>query len=177
MTTSSARTEKSNDGLQRYFVELAEFINWADARAITWLSQITDQQWNQVAISSFGSIRDTAVHIASAKKIWIDMWKQVPDPVYLSSEFHGTREELIEIWKTISAEFKSFIETYPVENYVKEINVKKPNGELSKMEFRKTFPHMVNHSTYHRGQLVTLLRQSGFSHLSNTDLFTYYNNH
>lgn len=175
MTTLSTHTENSNDCLKGYFTELAGFNNWADNRAIDWLTQITDEQWNQVAVSSFGSIRETAVHIVSAKKIWIDFWTDVQKPVYLSSEFRGTKEDLIDIWKTISAELKSFIENYPIENYANEINVKKPNGELSTMDFRKTFPHMINHSTYHRGQLVTLLRQSGFSNLSNTDLFTYYN--
>ncbi|MBS7567058.1 DinB family protein [Mucilaginibacter sp. Bleaf8] len=161
--------------LKGYYIELADFNNWADSRAMDWISQITDEQWNQVAVSSFGSISKTAIHIVSAKKIWIDLWTNVQDPVYLSSEFTGTREDLIDIWKTTSAKLKSFIEHYPVENYTNEITVKKPNGELSAMEFKKTFPHMINHSTYHRGQLVTLLRQSGFSNLSNTDLFTYYN--
>ncbi|WP_408612388.1 DinB family protein [Chryseobacterium fluminis] len=36
------------------------------------------------------------------------------------------------------------------------------------------FPHFVNHATYHRGQLVTLLRQTGFTDFSNTDLATYF---
>jgi uncharacterized damage-inducible protein DinB len=175
MTTLSKRKENSSTDLKVYFIELAEFSNWADNRVINWLTQITDEQWNKTAISSFGSIRDTAIHIISAKKIWLDFWTNAPNPVYLSLEFTGARIELIDIWKTISAELKSFIENYPMENYTNEINVKKPNGELSTMEFRKTFPHMINHSTYHRGQLVTLLRQSGFSNLSNTDLFTYYN--
>lgn len=175
MTTLSKRKENSSTDLKVYFIELAEFSNWADNRVINWLTQITDEQWNKTAISSFRSIRDTAIHIVSAKKIWLDFWTNAPNPVYLSLEFTGTRLELINIWKTISAELRSFIENYPIENYTNEISVKKPNGQLSTMEFRKTFPHMVNHSTYHRGQLVTLLRQSGFSNLSNTDLFTYYN--
>ena len=156
-------------------MELAEFNNWADNRVINWLNQITDEQWNKIAISSFGSIRDTAIHIISSKKIWLDFWTNTQNPVYLSLEFKGTRLELINIWETVSAELKSFIENYPIAYYKKEINLKKPNGEMSTMEFRKTFPHMINHSTYHRGQLVTLLRQAGFSNLSNTDLFTYYN--
>ncbi|MCF0064729.1 hypothetical protein MUK70_04315 [Dyadobacter chenwenxiniae] len=174
MTTSPERTEKGSVDLKSYFIELAEFNNWADNRVISWLTQITDEQWNQVAISSFGSVRDTAVHIVSAKKIWLDFWTDAPNPVYLSADFTGTKEELIAIWKRASTELKFFIDNYPKKNYGNEISVIKPNGELISMEFRKTFPHMINHSTYHRGQLVTLLRQSGFFNLSNTDLFTYY---
>lgn len=176
MTTLSKRKENSSTELKFYFLELAKFNNWADSHVINWLTEITDEQLNKAAISSFGSIRDTAIHIVSAKKIWLDFWTNATNPVYLSFEFKGTRIELIDIWKTISAQLKYFIENYPMENYTNQIGVKKPNGELSKMEFRKTFPHMINHSTYHRGQLVTLLRQSGFSNLSNTDLYTYYSN-
>jgi uncharacterized damage-inducible protein DinB len=171
---SSEPTEDNSTDLKTYFMELAKFNNWADHRAIYWLTQITDEQWNQVAISSFGSIRDTAVHMVSAKKIWLDFWTDAPNPVYLSANFTGTREELIVIWQKTSIELKFFIENYPKENYLNEIRVRKPNGEMITMEFRKTFPHMINHATYHRGQLVTLLRQSGFFNLSNTDLFTYY---
>jgi uncharacterized damage-inducible protein DinB len=174
MTTLTKRTEESNADLKNHFIELAAFNNWADYRVIKWLNQITDEQWSQVAVSSFGSIRDTAVHIVSAKKIWLDFWTNAPNPIYLSAGFTGTREQLLGIWEKASTELTSFIENYPKADFGKEINVLKPNGELITMEFRKTLPHMVNHSTYHRGQLVTLLRQAGFSDFSNTDLFTYY---
>ena len=162
-------------GLQAYYLELAAFNNWADKRVMDWLTQVTDEQWNQPAISSFGSVRDTAIHMVSAKKLWIDTWTGIDNPVYLSAGFKESKNELIIIWKKSCEDLTSFIETYPAENYTKPVTVKKPNGELCTMEFKKTFPHMINHATYHRGQLVTLLRQSGFSNLSNTDLFTYYN--
>ena len=142
--------------------------------AMEWVSQISDEQWNQSALSSFGSIEETALHIASAKRIWIDLWKNVPEPVYLSKIFVGTRAELIAIWKKASADLKGLIEEFPVENYKDQVEIIKPNGQVCTMEFKKTVPHMVNHSTYHRGQLVTLLRQAGFSNFANTDLFTFY---
>ena len=63
---------------------------------------------------------------------------------------------------------------YPEENYQQPVTFKKPNGEAGRMEFSQTFPHIINHNTFHRGQLVTLLRQAGFTKLSSTDLFTYY---
>jgi len=174
MTTSLNKTLDVNADLKTYLIELIEFNNWADHRVIDWLTQITDEQWTRAAVSSFGSIRDTAVHIVSAKKIWLDFWTNAPNPTYLSKEFTGTKEELIGIWKHMSARHKAFIEHFPYENYLNEIRVTKPNGETITMPFRKTLPHMVNHSTYHRGQLVTLLRQCGFLELLNTDLFTYY---
>ena len=157
-----------------YFTTLADYNIWADSIAIEWLNQINDEQWEQVITSSFSSIRQTAIHIASAEKIWIDFWENAPNPVYLSTEFKGTKSDLIKIWKESSVGLKNFIEQYPEENYQEPIRVIKPNGEEGSMEFWQTFPHMINHSTYHRGQLVTLLRQAGFTNFSSTDLFTYY---
>jgi uncharacterized damage-inducible protein DinB len=63
MTTLSKRKENSSTDLNVFFTELVEFSNWADNRVINWLTQITDEQWNKTAISSFESIRDTAIHI------------------------------------------------------------------------------------------------------------------
>lgn len=170
----NALWQKYKNMNKKYFTDLSNYIIWADNIAIQWLSQITDEQWDRVIISSFSSIKKTAIHIASAQKIWVDFWTKAPDPVYLSAEFNGTKNDLIEIWKKASADFKHFIENYPEESYMEEVTYKKPNGEVGKMEFLHTFPHMINHSTYHRGQLVTLLRQAGFTELSSTDLFTYY---
>src|SRR5688500_4882635 len=104
---------------KRYFLELAGYIGWADSIAIEWLNQITNEQWEQVITSSFSTIKQTATHIVSAEKIWIDYWKIVPNPVFLSTTFKGSKNELIDIWKRTSVELKSFIEQYPEENYLR----------------------------------------------------------
>ncbi|MEZ2445857.1 DinB family protein [Chitinophaga sp. RCC_12] len=162
---------------KKYFITLADYNTWADNIAMGWLNQIDDEQWNQAIISSFSSIQQTAIHIASAEKIWVDFWRKVPDPVYLSAGFKGTKNDLIEIWGKASAGLRNFIAEYPEESYLQKVSLKKPNGEEDQMEFVQTFPHIINHSTFHRGQLVTMLRQVGFTKLSSTDLFTFYRLH
>lgn len=159
---------------RKYFIELADYNRWADSIAIEWLNEISNEQWEKVITSSFGSISQTAIHIASAEKIWIDFWENVPDPVYLSAVFNGTKDDLLEIWRSASAGLKNFIEKHPEENYLQQVTVKLPNGRAEQMEFFRTVPHVINHTTYHRGQLVTMLRQAGFTKFSSTDLFTYY---
>ena len=148
---------------KKYFEVLADYNAWADHIAMGWLDQIDDRQWEQVIVSSFPSIKQTALHIASAEKIWIDFWKNVPDPVYLSADFKGTKNELVGIWEKASGGLKAFIKDYPEEDYLRQVTFRKPNGEKGQMAFSQTFPHIINHTTYHRGQLVTLLRQAGFT--------------
>lgn len=159
---------------RKYFIDLADYNLWVTNIVIEWLNQITDEQWEQAINSSFGSIAQTTVHVVSAQKIWIDYWKTAPGPIFLSARFKGTKNDLIEVWKKSSADLKHFIETYPEENYLQEVIFKWPKGEEGRMEFWQTFAHFINHATYHRGQLVTILRQAGFTKFSSTDLATYY---
>lgn len=159
---------------KNYFVGLMSYTHWADQKAIHWLEQITDEQWNEIHKSSFSSIRETAVHIASAEKIWIDFWRHSPNPVYLSAEFKGSKDELIKIWKQASEGMKQFVVEFPKEDFSDQVIFRYPRGGEGRMEYWQSFAHIVNHSTYHRGQLVTLLRQSGFVNLSSIDLATYY---
>jgi uncharacterized damage-inducible protein DinB len=160
--------------LKQYFTDLAAYNSWADEKAIDWLSQITDEQWEQVNVSSFCSIRQTAVHIASAEKIWIDFWTKAADPVYLSANFTGNKDELLSIWKAASEGLETYIKGHPEEEFMRSVSFIYPNGNTGQMPYYQTFAHIVNHSTYHRGQLVTLLRQAGYNQFSSIDLATYF---
>ena len=48
-------------------------------------------QWEQELTSSFPTIKQTALHIVSAQKIWLDFWAKTPEPVFLSAKFTGTK--------------------------------------------------------------------------------------
>jgi uncharacterized damage-inducible protein DinB len=157
-----------------YFAELARYNIWANDMAMGWLEQISGEQWEQATVSSFSSVRKTALHIASAEKIWVDFWTNVPYPLYLSEDYKGTKEELITIWKRSSEGLREFIESYPEEGYSQPVTFRYPHGGEGQMEFWQTFAHVFNHSTYHRGQLVCTLRQVGFTSFSSVDLVTFY---
>jgi uncharacterized damage-inducible protein DinB len=163
--------------LKQYFTDLAAYNSWANQKAMDWLSQITDEQWEQVNVSSFSSIRQTAVHIASAEKIWIDFWTGAADPVYLSANFSGTKTDLLNIWKAASNGLETYIKSHPEEDFDHPVRFIYPNGNTGHMPYYQTFAHIVNHSTYHRGQLVTLLRQTGYNRFTSIDLATYYIRH
>jgi uncharacterized damage-inducible protein DinB len=157
-----------------YFKGLMTYTHWADQKVISWLERINDKQWNQVHTSSFSSIRETVVHIAGAEKIWIDFWMNTPNPVYLSSRFNGSTDDLLKIWKQASEGMEQFVAEFPEEQFSDQVTFRYPRGGEGNMKYWQSFAHIVNHSTYHRGQLVTLLRQSGFTELVSIDLATYY---
>ncbi|WP_312902645.1 DinB family protein [Chryseobacterium taichungense] len=158
---------------KKYLLGIANYSNWVDQTVISWLEQINDEQWEKEMPSSFSSIAKTTLHLVSAKRIWIDFWNKEPKPVYLSREFKGSKEELLEIWRKIMADYLRFVTKFPEHEYDSAVSINIGN-EVWSMEFSQTVLHHNNHASYHRGQLVTLLRNAGFSDFSNTDLATFY---
>lgn len=156
-----------------YFSILTDYMLWVNGRLINWIDQINEEQWMREIDSSFNSVEKTTLHLVSAEKVWVDFWSNTNDPVFLSREFSGNKAEMIEIWKTTSQDLKQIIDRYLADEFSFKVHFKWPNGRETEMDFWKTFAHYINHATYHRGQLVTLLRQVGYSELSSTDLATY----
>ena len=158
---------------KQYFKELAEYNLWANTIVCEWLQQISDEQWNKEIISSFNSIQETVLHIISAENAWLQRFSKEPVE-WLQSTYKGTKEEHIQLWKKTSAGFKAYVESFDENNLTTNLDFKRLNGDAFSMPYYQLFSHVVNHATYHRGQLVTMLRQAGFTNVSATDLLGVY---
>jgi len=157
-----------------YFMQLADYNIWANNMVHSWLEKITDEQWERPVISSFNSIAETSLHTAGAVTIWLDRLNQVQAPVWMPSVFKGSKKEAQEIWKKSSAGLRVFIENFDEAKLADNISFRRPDGNSYALAHYQVFAHMFNHSTYHRGQIVTLLRQVGFTGVSSTDLSTFF---
>ena len=160
---------------KEYFTELAEFNSWANDIVHGWLNQISDEQWSQTVVSSFPSIAETILHLASAERAWYDRFNNGGEPVeWLASVFKGTRTELMGLWKQASLNLKDYISSFEENKLKEELTFRRINGEENTMPYYQMFAHVINHSTFHRGQLVTMLRQAGFTGVSSTDMLGFF---
>ena len=159
---------------KNYFLELAGYNTWANNIVHSWVDKINDQQWEQPLVSSFENIAATALHIAGAETIWLDRLNNVQLPVWLPAVFKGNKKEVMDLWKKASENLKTFIEQFDETKMENNVTFKRINGEVFEMPYYQVFGHVINHSSYHRGQLVTLLRQVGFTDVSSTDLTAFY---
>lgn len=159
---------------KKYFIELANFNIWANNIVISWLEQINDDQWTQEIESSFNTIRETVLHIASAESAWYERMIKNKNIEWFQKSFTGNKQEVIELWKTKSQNILDFLNEFDETRMNEILAFTRLNGEKQTMPYFQIFAHVLNHSTYHRGQIVTMLRQSGFTNVSSTDLLGYY---
>ena len=161
---------------KQYFTELAEFNIWANNKFINWLYIITDEQWKQPVESSFANIYETVLHLASSDMVWVDRLEQKhnADFDYLPKTFKGSKADLLEIWKTGALRFKNFVVNFPEDKLSEGLAFNNSKGIAHLQPYYQLFAHIVNHATYHRGQLVTMLREVGYTNLGSTDMTTYF---
>jgi len=159
---------------QEYFIELADYNIWANDIVLTWLNNINDEQWGKHVESSFNSIGETVLHIVSAESVWLERLNKAESPVWLQSTFKGTKGETTALWKKTSAELKKFVDGFNESRMMDKLVFKRLNGDRYEMPHYQVFAHVFNHSTYHRGQLVTMLRQVGYTSVGSTDMLGFY---
>jgi uncharacterized damage-inducible protein DinB len=159
---------------KQYFIQLAEYNVWANHRVAKWCDSISNDQWLQPIVSSFDGIGATALHILSAEHVWLDRLHKVPAPVWLQQSFKGSKEETLKLWLDTSKGILRFLEEFDEREMQDAVAFKRLNGDAYEMPHYQVFAHIFNHSTYHRGQIVTLMRQAGNIHLDSTDLLAFY---
>jgi uncharacterized damage-inducible protein DinB len=152
---------------------LTDYTKWADARMFDAVAKLTPEQWTKDLGSSLKSVRDTAVHLVSAQWIWISRWTgESPKAMWTAADY-PTPASVREKWEPLSGKLAGFAAEQTEESLAKAVNYKNLKGDPMSFLLGQLMLHAVNHSTYHRGQVTTLLRQLGAQPVS-TDLVVYY---
>ena len=137
------------------------YTQWADERMFTALTRLSDEQWTRALGSSHTSIRDTAVHTISAQWIWWSRWSGGGSPQHWKADEFPTPKSLETRWREHATNFQAFASAQTDESLAKMLTIKNLRGEESTLQLFGMMLHVANHSTYHRGQTATLLRQLG----------------
>jgi uncharacterized damage-inducible protein DinB len=130
-----------------------------------------EQTTRQVG-GSFPSIRETLAHVAAADWIWLCRWTGESPKVWPTWATTGSVSEIHEEWRRIHAGRNEFINTLTDADLEREISFTRINGEADRARLGFLLQHVVNHNTYHRGQVANQLRMVGAVPPS-TDLLRY----
>ena len=153
--------------------ELYRYNAWAARRILDAASALTREQFVVTIPSSYPSIRDTLVHVLWAEWIWLARWNgSFPKTVFDPHDFPDARA-LNARWAEHQAEQMAFVGALSEDLLARVVRYVNTRGETWEYELWKQMLHVVNHSSYHRGQVVTMLRQLG-APPPTTDFLVYY---
>ena len=134
---------------------------------------ISDNQLDLTIISSFDSLRKTVYHLWDAENIWYRRWTEQKIDGWPSKDFTGNLSECrIQLMEN-SALLKNFVLDSPEEKLKETFAFTLMNGNKGQSTYWQSFHHIFNHSTFHRGQIITMLRQLNVTSLPSTDYITF----
>lgn len=146
---------------------------WAIDTIVSWLKTKPADLVEKELPSSFPGIRGSIVHIWDTERFWLSVLKQEPAPVsYRMTGFNGTLEEVFDMAQKSAREFAEYVTSLSEAELAEIVTLDTPwvQGSKTRYEF---IQHCINHSSYHRGQVVTLGHHVGFHDAPMTD-FSFY---
>jgi len=141
--------------------DLFAFNEWANVRTFEAVGALTPEQLTHENGSSFPSILATAAHIVGAEWIWLERWvNRVPGgfpPWVLQPDL----ADLLVRLRAIEAERARYLAALPEGAGTSTVTFKLMNGTEDRQPVEVMVRHVVNHGTYHRGQIAAFIRQFG----------------
>ena len=153
---------------------MLEFHYWARDRVLDAAAQLTPEQYTRDLGGSFRSIRDTLVHLLSAESNWLQRWRGTSPTSMLDPVEYPDVATLRTAWTTQEAQVRAFLASTDDRSVARAIDYKTLDGRPFTSAFWEMLHHVVNHGTYHRGQVQTMLRQLGAAPARSVDAITFY---
>lgn len=152
---------------------LYEYDKWALERVLDAATALTAEQYDRNLGSSHGGVRGTLVHCFAAYDIWFARWRGESPMTLIKEEDLPTLASLKERWDNFQKNIQHHFNTLTEAALRAPLTYKDTKGNLYTVPLWQQMQHLVNHSTYHRGQVIALLRQLGAKAVG-TDLINYY---
>src|SRR5215472_1178490 len=158
--------------MNRHEIEfLYRYNRWANAKILDAAAAVTPEERQKDLSTSFGSLHGTLVHIVGAELIWLERWRGKSPPA-LPKDF-PTLESLLETLAEVQEGQRAFFAGLSDADLDRKLTYVNFKGETWSYPLVHILQHVVNHSTYHRGQAISQLRQLGAKGVS-TDLLYYF---
>lgn len=153
---------------------LYQFNYWAPDRVFAAVEALSAEDYVRDLASSFPSVRDTLTHIYFGEWIWYNRWRghspTSGPPTEQFAELPALRKEWTELQRDIAA----FVGEFDDAGLDRMCTYRLLSGAESTSSFREMFLHLVNHGSYHRGQIGTMLRQLGAKPAQPTDMIAFF---
>jgi uncharacterized damage-inducible protein DinB len=153
---------------------MLDYHYWARDRLLDALEPLTPDQFNRDLASSFKSIRETIAHTYAAEWAWHSRWQGQSPAALLPADQFPDLAAVRHAWTEHEAKMRAFLERLGDEGIAQVFEYKLLSGHQGASPFWQMLQHVVNHASYHRGQVTTMLRQLGAAPAKPMDMIAYY---
>jgi uncharacterized damage-inducible protein DinB len=157
------------ESMKEVLTQLSAYNIWANQLLFDTINKLPGEKQKQELSSSFRSLYATVLHMLDAESIWWQRMKLQERIIRPSDDFKGDMKELSNNLLHQNRQWSEWIANaneHQLDHVFQYQNFKR---EQFKQPIYQMLLHVLNHGTYHRGQLVNMLRQLGVEKIPGTD--------
>jgi uncharacterized damage-inducible protein DinB len=160
--------------MKEILIDYTKYNVWANKSMINLFSASSEDDVDRNLGGSFHSIRKTIYHIWGAESIWLQRLQLKESILVPQESFVGSFQQACLEWANVSNAFVNYCQEVNHENALMvEFSYRNLQGQLFSSKPWECIHHCMNHSTFHRGQLVQFARMLGMDTIPSTDFITY----
>lgn len=153
--------------------QLSAYNIWANNLLMESIKSLPEELHQKEIPSSFNSLLKTVLHMWNAESVWWQRMKLQERITAPMENFKGNMIDAIEGLKHQNRQWDDWVvnaQKHHLEHVFQYQNFKR---EQFKQPIYQMLLHLFNHDTYHRGQIVTMLRQLGLDKIPQTDFIVW----
>lgn len=159
--------------MKELLLQYASFNIWAYQKLFEALKQLSVEQINTETESSFPTVYKTFLHLWDAESIWWQRLKLAEQIDLPSTTFTGDFEELQKKLLSQSKQWEEWVSNAGEHQLQHVFAYQNSKTEQLKQPVYQMLLHLFNHSTMHRGQVITMLRKFGVTKIPRTDFLVF----
>jgi len=137
------------------------YSRWANHRLLAASRVLAPADFTREVGTSHGSVRGTLVHTLWAEWLWLRRWQGTSPKEVFDGDQYPDVAAIEGRWADVERDREDFISGLTEDRLGERIAYVNLQGQRWEYALVHMMQHVVNHSSYHRGQVVTLLRQMG----------------
>jgi uncharacterized damage-inducible protein DinB len=153
--------------------DLLLYMLWAEREMLKAVRGVRPEDLTRDAGVSFRSILGTMAHVLGAQRLWLSRFLGTPETFVLGPDDFPDLLTWITAWEESASRVEAFLAGLTDEQLALPLSWTSLAGVPHTRPLWQPVLQLVNHSTYHRGQVVSLLRQMGYP-VGSTDLIDFF---
>ena len=141
--------------------ERVDYNYWARDCQLQACASLSAEQFLRPVGGSFPSLRDTFAHMVAVEWLWLERWRGRSPKSLTPPQDFPAREVVAERWAAVERDFRAYVADLDEAALAHPLTYTNSRGEEWTYPLWRMIEHLLNHQSYHRGQLTTLLRMLG----------------
>lgn len=147
--------------------------HWANKKMCKYLSQIDTNETGINKQGGYATIKKVILHIADTEQTWLARLNGDNIPHMHNLDIDGSFQSICQLILKNSEEFIAFVEEKEDVFFTESTEYINLKGKAFAQDNAEIILHCMNHSTFHRGQVMSMLRHVGYTDQSASDFIMY----